>query len=187
MPAARPPVQADAAPAGSGSAAAGAPGRAYPLLRFLPFVATVLYVAAVLIAADTAVLDLVKYALYLALALMLPGTLVYRALRRTPHSLVDDLAMGTAVGLVLELPAWTLVSVLDIRGVLWAWPLVVVALFAAVPRLRRHFLVHTGYTPAPLGFSWAVGGAVAFFTTYLSSTFLERNPILPTSEDTRQY
>ncbi|MEV4619999.1 hypothetical protein AB0J74_14990 [Asanoa sp. NPDC049573] len=186
IPAARPPVPAPA-PAASVSSAAGERGRAYPLLRFLPFVATVLYMAAVLAAADTALLDLVKYALYLALALMLPGTLVYRALRRTPHSLVDDLAMGTAVGLVLELPAWTLVSVLDIRGVLWAWPLVVVALFGAVPRLRRHFVVRGGYTPAPLGFSWAVGGAVAFFTTYLSSTFLERNPILPTSDDTRQY
>ncbi|MDG4827369.1 hypothetical protein O7635_36460 [Asanoa sp. WMMD1127] len=148
--------------------------------------ATVLYVAAVLIAADTAVLDLMRYALYLALALTLPGTLVYRALRRTPHSLLDDLAMGTAVGLVLELPAWTLASVLDVRGALWVWPLVVVVLFGAVPRLRRHLVPRYSAT-APVGFSWAVGGAVAFFTTYLSSTFLQRNPILPTGEDTRQY
>ncbi|MEV0716256.1 hypothetical protein [Asanoa sp. NPDC050611] len=183
IPAAR--AAADAATTSSASLAAGAPRRAYTW-RFLPFVVTVLYVGAVLVAADTAVLDLVKYALYLALALTLPGTLVYRALRRTPHSLLDDLAMGTAVGLVLELPAWTLVSVLDVRGALWAWPLIVVALFAAVPRLRAH--VRPRYpTTAPLGFSWAVGGAVAFFTTYLSSTFLQRNPILPTSDSTRQY
>ncbi|GIF75168.1 hypothetical protein [Asanoa siamensis] len=182
IPAAR---DGDAAPASSASLGTVAPRRAYPW-HLLPFVATVLYVAAVLLAADTAVLDLVKYALYLTLALTLPGTLVYRALRRTPHSLLDDLAMGTAVGLVLELPAWTLVSVLDVRGALWAWPLIVVALFAGVPGLRRHFRPHYEKT-APLGFSWAVGGAVAFFTTYLSSTFLQRNPILPTSDDTRQY
>ncbi|SNT36525.1 hypothetical protein SAMN05421812_10544 [Asanoa hainanensis] len=186
VPAARPPVPADPATAESVSSETGAPRRAYPLLRFLPFVATLVYVAAVLLAADTSPLDLVKYALYVGLALTLPGTLVYRALRRTPHSLLDDLAMGTAVGLVLELPAWTLVSVLDVRGLLWAWPLIVVALFAGIPRLRRHFRPRYTKT-APLGFSWAVGGAVAFFTTYLSSTFLQRNPILPTGEDTRQY
>jgi len=184
IPVARPPVPRDGE-AGSRRSQPVPPRRAY--VGCLPLVATVLYVAAVLIAADTAVLDLVKYGLYVALAVVLPGTLVYRALRRGPHSLVDDLAMGAAVGLVLELPAWALVSVLDLRGVLWAWPLVVVALFAAVPRLRRHWVVRGYATRAPLGWSWAVGAAVAFFTTYLSSTFLERNPILPTSEETRQY
>jgi hypothetical protein len=155
-------------------------------VRWLPLAATVTYVAAVLLAADTAPLDLVRYAGYVVLALMLPGTLVYRLLRRTPHTLVEDLVMGIAVGLVLELPAWVLASVLDLRGLLWAWPLLVVGPFALVPRLRRHWRVR-GYTPAPLGWSWTVGGAVAFFTTYLSSVFLQRNQILPTSDRTLQY
>jgi hypothetical protein len=155
-------------------------------VRWLPLAATATYVAAVLLAADTAPLDLVRYAGYVVLALMLPGTLVYRLLRRTPHTLVEDLVMGIAVGLVLELPAWVLASVLDLRGLLWAWPLLVVGPFALVPRLRRHWRVR-GYTPAPLGWSWTVGGAVAFFTTYLSSVFLQRNPILPTSDRTLQY
>ena len=117
---------------------------------------------------------------------MLPGTLVYRALRRTPHTLVEDLVMGIAVGLVLELPAWAVASLLDVRGLLWLWPLLVVLPFLLAPRLRRHWRVR-GYTPAPLGWSWTVGGAVAFFTTYLSSVFLQRNPILPTDEGTLQY
>ncbi len=56
-----------------------------------------------------------------------------------------------------------------------------------MPKLRRHWSGRATPTTAPLGLSWAVGGAVAFFTTYLSSTFLQRNPILPTSDDTRQY
>ncbi|SDZ40294.1 hypothetical protein SAMN05444365_11362 [Micromonospora pattaloongensis] len=157
-----------------------------PVQRWLPLVAGLSYVAAVLLAADTAPLDLLRYAGYVAFALLLPGTLVYRALRRRPHTLVEDLAMGAAVGLVLELPAWALFSVLDLRGWLWLWPLAVVGVFAVVPRLRRHWVVR-GYTPAPLGWSWSVAGVVAFFTTYLGYTFLERNPILPTSHDTRQY
>jgi hypothetical protein len=144
------------------------------------------YVAAVLMAAGTAPLDVARYAAYLCLALILPGTLVYRALRRTPHTLVEDVAMGAVVGLALELPAWAAFAALDAPGWLWLWPLAVVVPFAAVPRLRRHWLVR-GYATAPPGWSWAVAGAVAFFTTYLSSTFLRRNPILPTGEGTYQY
>ncbi|GAB2941523.1 hypothetical protein GCM10027280_32600 [Micromonospora polyrhachis] len=155
--------------------------------RWVPLIVGVGYFAVVLIAAGTSPLDLIRYAGYVALALMLPGTLVYRALRRRPHTLVEDLAMGTAVGLVLELPAWAIFAALDLAGWLWLWPLTVVAVFAAVPGLRRHWLVRNYVTRAPLGWSWSVAGAVAFFTTYLSSVFLQRNPILPTDEGTRQY
>lgn len=175
-----------AAPAGtqSGAAPSGAPARA--LWRWLPLAAGVAYFAAVLIAAGTDPVDLFRYAGYLGFAVLLPGTLVYRALRRRPHTLVEDVAMGAAVGLCLELPAWALFAAGGVAGWLWLWPLAVIVPFAAVPRLRRHWLVRD-YAPTPVGWSWSVAGVVAFFTTYLSFTFLERNPILPTSEGTRQY
>ncbi|MDG4832473.1 hypothetical protein O7627_24650 [Solwaraspora sp. WMMD1047] len=163
-----------------------APGRPRPLWRWLPLVAGVGYFVVVLLAADTAPTDLLRYAWYIGFGLLLPGTLVYRALRRQPHTLVEDLAMGAAVGLVLELPAWAVFAALDRPGWLWLWPLAIVAVFAAVPGLRRHWRV-TGYRPVPVGWSWTVAGSVAFFTTYLSYTFLERNPVLPAGEDTRQY
>ncbi|MEV4756361.1 hypothetical protein AB0J86_14775 [Micromonospora sp. NPDC049559] len=169
--------------------AASAPGRTPPSAprRWLPLVAGVGYFAAVLVAAGTSPLDVARYAGYVLLALLLPGTLVYRALRGRPHTLVEDVVLGTAVGLALELPAWTLAALLDLRDWLWLWPLAVVVPFAAVPRLRRHWLVRDYARTAPVGWSWSVAGAVAFFTTYLSYTFLERNPVLPTSEGTRQY
>ncbi|MBF9132557.1 hypothetical protein I0C86_26920 [Plantactinospora sp. S1510] len=156
------------------------------LRRWSPLVVGVGYFAVVLLAADTPPLDLVRYAGYVLLALILPGTLVYRALRRRPHTLVEDVAMGAAVGLVLELPAWAGYAVLGLGDWLWTWPAAIVAVFAGVPKLRRNWLVR-GYRPTPVGWSWSVVGAVAFFTTYLSVTFLERNPILPTSDGTRQY
>ncbi|MFY1672456.1 hypothetical protein ACN27G_21220 [Plantactinospora sp. WMMB334] len=170
----------------AGSAAPAAPPPPAALLRWAPLLVGTGYVAVVLMAADTAPTDLARYAGYLLLALVLPGTLVYRALRRRPHTLVEDVAMGAAVGLVLELPAWALYAWLGLANWLWTWPAAIVGLFLAVPGLRRHWLVRD-YRPAPVGWSWSVAGAVAFFTTYLSSTFLERNPILPTSEGTRQY
>jgi hypothetical protein len=148
--------------------------------------ASVAFAAILLLRAGTAPLDLIRYALYAVLAVMLPGTLVYRSLRGRPHTLVEDLSMGTAVGLALEIPAWALFSVLDLRGWAWLWPALVVVPYALVPRLRRHWLVR-GYAPVPLGWSWSVAGVVCFFTAYLAIVFINRNPILPTSENTRQY
>ncbi|HYN96104.1 MAG TPA: hypothetical protein VES42_19845 [Pilimelia sp.] len=175
-----------AAPERLGAPAVEPPAGPAAPWRWLPLVAGVGYVAAVLLVADTAPADVARYAAYVALAVLLPGTLVYRALRRTPHTLVEDVAMGAAVGLALELPAWALFAALDQLGWLWTWPVAVVLPFAAVPALRRHWRPR-GYAPVPVPWSWTVAGVVAFFTTYLSSTFLSRNPVLPTSDGTNQY
>jgi hypothetical protein len=156
------------------------------VVRWAPLAFTVLFAATLLLRAGTSPLDLLRYGLYAALAVVLPGTLVYRVLRRRPHTLVEDLAMGAAVGLTLELAAWALFSVLDLRGLVWLWPLLVVVPFAALPRLRRHWVVR-GYEPVPLGWSWSVAGVVSFFTAYLAMVFLDRNPVVPTSESTQQY
>jgi hypothetical protein len=156
------------------------------LLRWAPFAVTVLFTVGVLVATDTPVLDVVKYGLYALGAVVLPGTLVYRAVRPTPHSLVDDLAMGVAVGLVLEIAGWALFVGLGAPGLLWMWPLAVVVPFAAVPRLRRHWWVR-GYTPVPVGWAWIVAGTAMFFVGYLGMAFLDVNPILPAGETDRQY
>src|SRR4051794_22880390 len=95
-----------------------APARARPttVRRWLPFAVALCASAGILVAAGTPVVDLVRYAAYATLAVALPGTLVYRSLRRTPHTLVEDVALGLAVGLGLEVGAWALFSWLDLRG-----------------------------------------------------------------------
>ncbi|MBB5869217.1 hypothetical protein F4553_002596 [Allocatelliglobosispora scoriae] len=165
---------------------AAATGPAPGWQRWAPLAAAVLAAVVVLLRADTAPLDLLRYAAYAVLAVALPGTLVYRSLRRTPHTFVEDVAMGIAVGLCLEIPAWLAFSLLDLRGWTALWPLAVLVPFALVPRLRRHWRV-TGYAPTPLGWSWSIAGVVVFFMAYLSVVFLERNPVLPEGELTRQY
>ncbi|MEU4694636.1 hypothetical protein [Actinoplanes sp. NPDC023714] len=154
--------------------------------RWLPAGVGVAVFAAILLITGTSVLDVLKYAAYVAFAVVMPGTLVYRALRRTPHTLIEDLALGAAVGLGLELVAWALYSYLDLRFLIWTWPLLVAAVFAVVPGLRRHWVVR-GYRIVPLGWSWAVTGVVVFFTGYVWATFFAQNPILPTGEDTLQF
>jgi hypothetical protein len=157
------------------------------LARWAPLATTLAVVAALLLRAGTSPVDLLRYAAYVLLAVVGPGTLVYRALRRRrPGPLVEDLAMGAAVGLALEVGAWAVLSILDIQGWAWVWPAAVAVPFVAVPRLRRHWSVR-GHAPVPVGWSWCVAGVVCLFTAYLAVVFLDRNPILPTSENTRQY
>ncbi|MEV2238352.1 hypothetical protein [Micromonospora sp. NPDC049891] len=81
---------------------------------------------------------------YWALAVVLPGTLVHRALRGSRGNLPEDLGYGAATGLLLELAAWTLAAATGGQHLLRWWPLPVVAMFLAVPRLRRHWRTGPG-------------------------------------------
>ncbi len=170
-------------PSGPADRAGGQPA----LARWAPLAFSLLFVAGILLRAGTSPVDVLRYLAYAGLTIVAPGTLVYRALRGRPHTLVEDLAMGAAVGLCLEIGAWALFSVLDLRGWVWLWPALVLVPFAAVPALRRHWLVREYRRQAPLAWSWTVAGVVCFFTAYLAMVFLDRNPILPTSDATLQY
>lgn len=155
--------------------------------KWLPLATSTVVVAAILLAAQTSPADIAKYLAYGAFAVTLPGTLVYRALRRTPHTLVEDIAMGAALGLVLELAGWAVFSLLDLRAVIWLWPLLVIVPFAAVPGLRRHWIVRDYASTAPPGWSWTLAAIVVFFAAYLFAVFYAENPIIPDTESTRQF
>jgi len=155
--------------------------------RWLPLATAVAVAAAVLLASGTSPLDILRYAAYATLAVVLPGTLVFRALRRHPHTLVEDLAFGAAIGLVLELAGWALLSALDLRGVMWLWPALVYVPFLAVPQLRRHWWVRAYPARPSQAWSWTVAGAVSAFSLYLYGVFFSPNPILPDREDSTQF
>ncbi|GHJ44577.1 hypothetical protein Cs7R123_19190 [Catellatospora sp. TT07R-123] len=166
------------------------PRRAAPgdgLLRWVPAASALAVLAALLLRSGTAPLDILRFAAYALLAVTLPGTLVYRALRRHPHTFVEDVALGAAVGLTLELAAWAALSALDLRPYSWLWPAAVYLPFLAVPRLRRHWRPRAYPEQTGWGWAWSVAAVVIFFSSYLFVVFLDRNPILPTGEDTRQY
>ena len=160
--------------------AVDASARSARIARWLPAVTVAVVVVASLTAIGTSVLDVARYGGYLAWAVVLPGVLVYRALRRTPHSLVDDLAMGSALGLTMEIAAVALTGALGVRPLLLGWPLLVVVTFAAVPRLRRHWRTPSGYHRPPLSWAWTVAALVVFLVGYLTVVFLRTNPPVPT-------
>jgi hypothetical protein len=122
-------------------------------------------VVAICLVSGTAPVDIIRYAAYAGWAVLLPGALVYRALRRTPHTLFEDLALGAVIGLALEIAAWTVFAAVGAAGWLMAWPLLVVVPFAVVPALRRHWRPR-GYRPVPVVWSWAVAAVVVFYVAY---------------------
>jgi hypothetical protein len=113
------------------------------------------------------IIDLGRYLLYICFATLLPGVLVYRALRRDPHSLVDDLAMGLVMGFVVEIAGYVLFGALGLLPWLLVWPALIVLAFVAIPQLRPFLRTPAYRTSAPKGWSWAVLAVLVVYVAYI--------------------
>ncbi|GAA2610243.1 hypothetical protein GCM10010399_46340 [Dactylosporangium fulvum] len=146
-----------------------------------PALTVAVAVAGLLLALGTSPPDVARYSAYLGLGVVLPGMLLYRSLRSRPHSLLEDVAFGTVVGLLAET-----VALVAFRGLVWIGPLLVIAVFLAVPRLRRHWRMPR-YPERPSAvWSWTVAGIALFFLGYLTVAFLAVNVPVPV-DGPRQY
>ncbi|MGY3515358.1 hypothetical protein ACVMYR_03475 [Micromonospora sp. PTRAS2] len=121
--------------------------------------------------------DVARYVAYWSLALVLPGTLVHRALRGSRGNLPEDLGYGAAVGLLLELAAWALATATGTQPALRWWPVPVLALFVAVPRLRRHWRIARP-RPLPLRWTTAVAGVLVLVVAWAAVGW-RANPLPP--------
>ncbi|GAA2472819.1 hypothetical protein GCM10009858_07670 [Terrabacter carboxydivorans] len=129
--------------------------------RVLPWLLALGAVCVAMVQTGVPLLDVLRYGAYLVLGLALPGTLVLRSLVRQRRSLVEDATLGTVVGCVIELVALVLTSLLGVQHWLRVWPALVVLVFVAVPRLRRHWRRVPGETVTILPRLWHWGIAPA--------------------------
>jgi hypothetical protein len=148
--------------------------------RWAPGALTAVAAVAALTLTHTPVGDIARYAAYLALAVLLPGVLVYRSLRGPARALIDDLAMGAATGFALELAAWALYSAAGLRAWLWTWPALVIAAFALVPRLRTHWRARYEHR-LPTAAAWGSAAVAVLSTGYLALTYFAVNPLPPSA------
>jgi hypothetical protein len=163
---------------GTPEAAAGSPRRRL-VLWILPWLVPAAAWVLGLIQTGTPVGDIALYAAYLAVAIVLPGTLAHRALRGSRGNLPDDIAWGTATGLLLLLVGWAIGAAARLQAVLWVWPLLIIALFLAVPRLRRHWRIpREERSPLPIVWSWLFA-AVACLVIAVGYPFWRTNPLPP--------
>jgi hypothetical protein len=115
-------------------------------------------------AAGVPVASIGLYAVAFVWSVIVPGVLVHRALRGRPSTLVSDLALGGATGLVLQLFAWALFTALHVQAWLVLWPLAVVVPFVAVPGLRRHFSLAAHARTVPTLAAWL--GVIAYLLPF---------------------
>lgn len=132
---------------------------------------------AVLIASATPVVEVVRLLAYVVLAVVVPGTLTHKALRGTLGSWVADLSLGAALGLALELMAWALASLLDVRQLLWLWPALSLGLLVS-PTTRRRILSRPYRPWHPLS-SAVVAAACVLVVVQLYRTLMQAYELPP--------
>jgi len=136
------------------------------------------YAAYVLLDTGTRQADVRSYALYWALCLVVPGTLVFKAIRGTAGSWLADLGLGATTGLVCELAAWATAESLGLQGQLRFWPVLTLVLLA--PRGTRSRIRERPTRPWSLPAFTLVTAACAQVVWQVYRTYLREWPLPPT-------
>lgn len=116
------------------------------------------------------------YGVYWAGFVTWPGLVVWRCVRGRAGRLADDLAIGSAVGLAMELPVYALSTALGQPRAHVVVPAAVVIAGSALPALRRRWLVGSGDRRAP-GPAWAIAGAVTAAVSLVAARGFGRHPL----------
>ncbi|MDP9862970.1 MULTISPECIES: hypothetical protein [Streptosporangium] len=143
-------------------------------LTVLPGVVAGLVTAGTLLAHATPARAIGLFAIYVALCLTLPGTLLWRALTRLPSPPAVDLAAGTALGYALEIPLYLAARAAGRPGLVVLGPLAVIVVFLVRPRLRRHWR-STAAARVPAGAAAAMAGVFCFLVVSGALTFFGAN------------
>lgn len=136
--------------------------------RLLPWLLPYLVTVIALLSLDVPLGPIAKYTLYFALGVALPGILLLRALWRSTGNWAEDFGLGSAVGATYQLAGWAIFTALGWQSWLVLWPALALVVFAAVPSLRKHWLIAE---PRPLPLLWTWGMVIAT-TVLLGGTVL---------------
>ncbi len=149
-----------------------------PVRRALPWLLPVLTAVMVLTGTGAGRGDIVRYAAYFGSAVVLPGVLLLRRLAPAPRSLAEEVGLGATVGLAWELVGWAVFTALGWQRWLLVWPALLVAVFAAFPRLRPCW---RGHRPAALSgwYDVALAVLISAMLVLLYGTEISRSPMPP--------
>lgn len=142
---------------------------------YLPAAVTVAGVLLMLRVYGTPLPVSAAYLVYLALAVTLPGTLLWRRVRGPRVSLVEDLAIGAAVGLAAQVVLAYALAPLRLSGLSWVWAPVVVVL-ALTPGWRSVWSRSRAPRSSLVG-AWAQAVAALGATAWISATAIANNPL----------
>lgn len=111
-------------------------GSLHGVVRWLPGLAVLVVALWVPWSTGVAPLHLLGYGAYWLLGVLTPGVLVHRALRGPRPVLVEELGLGAATGLALEICAGLLLGYLGWDSLARWWWVPAYVLFLLLPRLR---------------------------------------------------
>ena len=106
------------------------------IARLVPWLVPVGAGVGGLLAIDVPLAPIVKYCVYFAGCVVLPGILLLALAWRSTGNWAEDVGLGAAVGMVWQLLGWAIFTALGLQSWLPAWPILVLAAFVVVPRLR---------------------------------------------------
>lgn len=141
--------------------------------------ALVVVLAAILlhVGADVAWRDIAVFGCYVVGWLILPGTLLWRALDRGSgrRTLFADLAIGAMVGYVIEFPAYLACLAAGVPHLYVAWPAVAVLATVTHPAGRR--LWTRPVTPLPRWWSWTAAMLMAYVVIWFAHVVWGPSPV----------
>ncbi|MEV0380171.1 hypothetical protein [Nonomuraea sp. NPDC050643] len=145
-------------------------------LWWAPAGAVLLGAVAVFLWCGVSARDLAVFAVYLGAGVALPGTLSWRALTGGGRSLAEDVAAGLALGYAVEVLTYIPARAAGAPLLVLVPPAAVLAAFACVPRLRRHWRGAAVKERMPAWCAWALAGVVVYLIGW-STLFLYRMPL----------
>ncbi|MCA2224402.1 hypothetical protein [Nonomuraea aurantiaca] len=143
---------------------------------WVPVGLVVLVAVAALVWRGVSVRDLAVFGGYIGVGVLVPGTLLWRALAGGRGSLAEELAAGLALGYAVEVLAYIPARAVGLPLLVLVWPVTVIAAFVAVPRLRRHWRSGPGPGTAgrermPLWCAWALAAVVGYLVVWSTLSF----------------
>ena len=118
-----------------------------------------------------ALTDAVLYAAYELGFVVLPGWLAYRALSRAPGGALRQLAIGWALGYVLEVLAFMLTALIDARDLFYVYPLIVGGVALATLARRARVPVSGSDQKLPARFGWSLAAVCLVAAIYVGFSY----------------
>lgn len=148
------------------------------VVRWLPGLLIAILSVWLLVSTDVTALDVLRYAAYWGLGVIVPGVIVHRVLRGQPARLLADLALGAATGLALEVLISVALSLVRADGLSRWWPLLVYGAVAVSANVRQAARSRPYVERESLGQAWATTAVSALVLAGLLGDF-RRNPLPP--------
>ncbi|TDD27261.1 hypothetical protein E1218_10950 [Kribbella turkmenica] len=162
------------------------PGSSGPAIvgRLVPWLFPVVAGVGGLLVIDVPLAAVLTYSVYFGCCVVLPGVLLLRATWRSTGNWAEDVGLGAAVGMAHQLLGWAIFTALGLQSWLVVWPLLALATFAVLPRLRQCRRIAA---PAPLPVAWSWGLAICATLLVAFVTFTSMSDHKPPPDGTSYY